>query len=169
MMRMNVWMILVLFSSPTSSFAGEKKEPAPRSLAQDAAFLVEKSGKAGWASEEVTVTMKEGATKAKGKLVLRISAAAVKDAPKEKSFVGISLGVDHGNSAVASSGGMFELMEKDGKRYIKTVPDPRAVGPEITLEYSIKGDELIVKGGVVRNWAGWDADLTKAIPFRHGK
>jgi hypothetical protein len=165
MRRINAILVLALTSCPLTSFAEGKKEPP--TLAAEAAALAEKSGKNGWASDEVTVSMDDGKKKAKGKLLMKFSA------DKDKPTGGVALIVDHGTSAVAKGPLKFELVEKDGKRSIKFLeakpgpkedPDPKVLA---TLEYSLKSDELTIKGGVLRAvWAGWDVDLTKGITFK---
>ena len=158
-------LLLVLITGPVSSFAEDKKED--RTLAADAAVLADKSGKGGWTSDVVTVTRE--ASKARGKLQMRFTA------DKDKSGGSLTLSIDHGTSAVAGVGNRFELTEKDGKRSLKILQageappkgDPKAVPKVVaTLEYTLKGDELTLQGGVVSPWAGWDVDLTKPVVFK---
>jgi hypothetical protein len=62
----------------------------------------------------------------------------------------------------------FELVEKDGKRFIN-VKD--ATGKEVVLrlEYSVAKDVLTIKGAVSKAWTGIFDDLTKAVAFKPGK
>ncbi len=81
--------------------------------------------------------------------------------------MGIDGGRDFGRMQVASAASRapnLELVEKDGKRFMKiTLRDKVS-----RLEYSIRGDELIVKGGTVSDWAGYDVDLRQATSFKLG-
>jgi hypothetical protein len=156
MRRINTMVALALILGPMASFAEDK--PAPRSLAEEAAYLSEKSGKLGWVSEEVTVSMDGGRKGAKGKLLMRFQA------DKGKPAGGLLLGVDYtyGSTAVGKPV-KFELVEKDGKRSIRIIDGTETK----TLEYSVDADKLTVKGGVIRkSWEGWDVDLTKPTSFK---
>src|SRR5262245_13913670 len=158
MRRINTILVLALISCPLASFAEDKKEP--RSLATEAGYLAEKSGKNGWVSEEVTVTMDGGRKGARGKLLMRF------EADKDKPTGRVLLGIDYTyGSRNAGRRVQFELVERDGKRSIKILD-----GKETSaLEYAIDADKLTVKGGVIRkSWLGWDVDLTKATSFKAG-
>jgi hypothetical protein len=146
---------------PRPSVADDKKGPAPKSLADETAYLVEKNGIAGWRSDAVTITQDQGKTKGQGQLHLFFG-------PKD-----VWLRVAQGKSTVASPPFKFELAESDGKRYIKVLQvnpkddtDRKTFGE---LEYTLKPGELTIKGGTVPNWAGWEVDLSKPITFKPGK
>jgi uncharacterized protein (TIGR03067 family) len=155
-------LVLTALSIPT--FAEDRKEPAPRSLADDAALLTEKSGKGfpdayGWRSGAVTLTTRRegGETKAKGRLMMQISV------PRGKVSGSVALVADLGHVKSASDSRpdgkpTFELSEKDGKRFM-TLPGGM-------LEYTLRGDELTVQGGKISGWAGWDVDLTQPTSFK---
>jgi hypothetical protein len=157
MRRINTILVLALISCPIS-FAEDKKEP--RSLADEAAYLAEKSGKNGWVSGEVTVSMDGGRKGAKGKLLMRF------EADEGKPTGCLLLGIDYTfGSRAPGRRVQFELVERDGKRSIRIID-----GSETSaLEYALDADKLTVKGGVIRKiWLGWDVDLTKATSFKAG-
>ena len=153
---------IALLSLPTLSLAGEKKPVPARSLAADAAFLTEKSGKIGWASDDLLLTRADGKGKFKGRLTI------IFYADKDKASGGLLIGV-HGESGIATEGSRFELVEEKGKRSIQIQQNPKA----LTLEYSIDGDSWTLKGTGAARWASyfsWEAhaEFTKATPFRAG-
>jgi hypothetical protein len=150
---------LALIAFPGSSSAQDKKEP--RSLADEAAYLAEKSRSSGWQSGEVTVTMDEGKKKSTGKLSMLFEPE--KDKPSGSVRLIITHRVLFGGSRVASDA-KFELVEKDGKRSLKLIQGKKTT----TLEYTIEAGELKIKGDTV-SWAGWDADLSKGVTFQPGK
>jgi hypothetical protein len=158
MRRITTILGLALISFPISSFAEDKKGPRP--LAAEAASLAEKSGKNGWVSEEVTVSMDGGRKAAKGRLLMRF------EADKGKPTGSVLLGIDYTyGSRDAGRRVRFELVEREGKRSIKIIDERRITA----LEYTIDAEKLTVKGGVVRKtWLGWDVDLTKATSFKAG-
>jgi|SRR5579884_2768109 len=164
MRRTNALAVLALLSLALAGSAEDKKETS--SLTADAAALSEKSGSNGWVSDEVTVSMDDGQKKARGKLLIHFTA------DKGKPSGGLRLVIDHGTVKVGTAG-RFELVEKDGKQYVKVfsgVGGPKdKTEPEAsaTLEYTLKGDTLTVKDGVIRKtWAGWDVDLSKPVTFK---
>jgi hypothetical protein len=155
---------IALLSLPTLSFAGEKKPAPARSLAADAAFLTEKSGKIGWASDDLLLTRADGKGKFKGRLTI------IFYADKDKASGGLLIGVN-GESGIATEGSRFELVEEKGKRSIQIQQNPKAKA--LTLEYSIDGDSWTLKGTGAVRWASYfsgeaHADFTKATPFRAG-
>jgi hypothetical protein len=181
MRQMNVILILGLIYLPTLSVAGDKKEQ--RSLATDAAYLAEKGGKITWFSTKISVSVDDGKKKTTGKLLMVFSPS--KDKPTGTLIWGV---IVHDKSGADESGVSvtckFDLVEKDGKRYIKIIDmsgeevvekDKKVLIKKekvLTLEYVIKSDELIIKGGVggvVRlAFPGWYVDLTDPITFRAG-
>jgi hypothetical protein len=54
--------------------AQDKKGPAPRSLADEAAYLTAKSGKAGWVAEDVALTRDGGKEKHTGQMSIAFAA-----------------------------------------------------------------------------------------------
>ncbi len=161
MRGINALLVLALVACPNWTVAVEKK--GPRSLAEDAAYLADRSGKNGWVSDKVTVSMDDGKRKARGKLLMHFTA------DKDRATGRLRLVVDLGTAKVASIGEWFALVGKDGKRYIRTTRGRPGTRSKVlaTLEYSVDGDKLVVKDGVVRQaWAGWDVDLTRATSFK---
>lgn len=151
---------LSLIAFPALSVAQEKKEPSPRPLADEAAYLTAKSGKAGWVSEEVTLTRDGGKEKFKGQL--SIAFRAKKGMPT--GLVTLSWRSGKMNGIVGNVG--FELAEKEGKRFIN-VKDFTGRQVVLTLEYSLASDVLTVKGAINKNWtATFDDDLKKATAFK---
>ena len=65
---------MALLMLPARSFAGEKKPAPPRTLTEDAAFLTQKSGKAGWASDDLLLAREDGKTKFRGRLTIIVYA-----------------------------------------------------------------------------------------------
>jgi hypothetical protein len=156
--------VIALLILPGLSFAGEKKQAPARSLAEDAAFLTEKSGKAGWASDDLLLTRDDGKVKFKGRLTI------IFYADKDKASGGLLVGVDVG-TGITKDDSRFELVEKEGKRSIQIRQNPKAKA--LTLQYSIDGDTLTLKGAGAARWAFFlsseaYADFTKGTPFRAG-
>jgi hypothetical protein len=150
-----------LIAAPILSAAQDKKEPA-RSLTDEAAYLTEKSGKVSWTAEEVALT-RDGKEKHTGQLSIAFKARKGEPA----GLVTLRWRASKMNGAVGDMG--FELIEKDGKRFIH-VKD--AMGKEVVLklEYSINKDVLTIKGAVCKAWTGiFDDEPTKAIEFKPGK
>jgi hypothetical protein len=163
MRQMNVIFILGLIYLPTLSVAGDKKEQ--RSLVADAAYLAQKGGKNDWVSKEISVSTDDGKKKTSGNLLMVFSPS------KDKPTGTIIWGVIIPDKSAVSVTRKFDLVEKDGKRYIKII-DMKEEKVVATLEYVIKSDELTIKGGVggvVRlAFPGWYVDLTDPITFRAG-
>lgn len=148
---------LPLLASQHPAAAQEKKATNPRSLADDTAHLVEK-GKYGWESELVEITTVDG-TKAKMKLFLIFS--------EEKGKSTGKMNVVDGN--LTSLEMNFELLEKVGKRYIKTVASSALFKDlAFTLEYKIGPDGLTLTGGKTP-WATCYVDLSKGVLFKTAK
>ena len=153
---------LALIAAPVLSPAQDMKEPAPRSLTDEAAYLTEKSGKASWTAEEVALT-RDGKEKHTGQLSIAFRARKGELA----GLVTLRWRASKMNGAVGDMG--FELIEKDGRRFIH-VKD--ATGKEVVLklEYSINKDVLTIKGAASKAWTGiFDDEPTKAIEFKPGK
>jgi hypothetical protein len=71
------------------------------------------------------------------------------------------------NGAIGDVG--FELVEKDGKRFIH-VKDATGRKVVLRLEYSIDKDVLTIKGAVSKAWTAiFDDEPTKAVEFKPGK
>jgi hypothetical protein len=154
---------IALLSLPTRSFAGEKKQAPARSLADDAAYLTEKSGKDGWASDHLWLTLEGGKVKFKGQLTIAFFA------DKGNAKGGLLIGVKNTDSGSAGQGSFFELVEEKGKRSIQI----RQGGKTFTLEYSIDKDALTLQGAGAVRWVFFFSsdsyvDFTKATPFRGG-
>ncbi len=161
------WLIhllpLTLIALPALSVAQDRKEPGPRSLVDEAAYLTEKSGKSGWVSEEVLLTRDEGKEKAKGQLA--ITFAATKGRPS--GLVTLRWRLGKMNGAVGGVG--FELVEKGGKRFIK-INDASGRQPVLVLEYSLAADVLTIQGATNKAWTGiFDDDVTRAAVFKPGR
>ncbi|HVS38618.1 MAG TPA: hypothetical protein VMS17_23885 [Gemmataceae bacterium] len=157
MRRISPILVLALACCPMLSFADDKKET--RSLTDEAAYLAANNGKDGWASDEVEVSRNDGSQKAK--VILRMVFKTDKDKPTGELRLGMALpnGAD-----VLGVGPTFELVEKDGKRSIRI-----SFGNSTNVvDYTLDGDKLTVKGGVIHRWAGWDVDLTNATAFKPG-
>jgi hypothetical protein len=115
------------------------------------------------------VKMDDGKDTAKGKLRIQFTADKGKPTGRLRLFV------EFGTSAAGSTRKSFELVEKNGKRYVKIMKpnhDPRhdsaseVIG---TVEYSIKSGDLTLMGEVSRaDWAGWNEDLTQGVTFKAG-
>ena len=155
--------VIALLSLPAGAIAGEKKQAPARSLADDAAFLTEKSGKLGWTTDDIWLTSDQGKVKFTGQLLI----AFVAEKDKAKGGLSISLKTARGN--VGETGlATFELVEEKGKRSVLL---RRAPKEQYTLEYSIDGDALQIKGASNVQWVfntPWFVDFTKATPFRAG-
>ncbi len=141
-------LVLTVISTPNWCFAGDKKEP--RSLAEDAAFLTDKGGKKGWVADGLEVTTPNG-KEGLARLEMHLTAEKAKPAGKLKlvSAVSTTPNLSHSEDL------RFELVEKDGKRYIKIMNPLGSKDPQLwadlgTLEYSLKGTDLTLKGpGIV--------------------
>jgi hypothetical protein len=168
MRQINAILVLAVMCGSFSSFAGDKKQP--RSLADDAIILEQSM----WMSGEVTVTslpplagvLDDGKKKARGKLLIQF-------APDKGKASGRLSTEFHVGKAIAPGPNdrlKFELMEKDGKRFIKMlelVKGEKEPKLRATVEYSLKAGELTLKGGVVPEvWAFADVDLTKGVLFK---
>lgn len=154
---------VALLALPVLSLAQDKKEPTPRSLADEAGYLTEKSGKAGWVAEDVALTRDGGKEKHTGQLSIAFKARKGEPA----GLVTLRWRASKMNGAVGDMG--FDLVEKDGKRFIH-VKD--AAGREVVLklEYTIDKDVLTIKGATSKAWTGvFDDDTTKAVAFKPGK
>ncbi len=179
MQRILVSLLLAVIFAPVAGVAGDKGEP--RSLASEAACLAEKSGgKSTWASEQIDISKDGGKTKAKAILHMKFMA---KDQPKGilSIFLVVNPGKGPGGGATEMSvwgglpSGRFALEEKEGKRFVKVMEvkqgpkeneDPKVLG---TLEYTLKGEELTIKGAIDRTWGDWDLDLSKPIVLKAGE
>lgn len=162
MRRLIYLSVLSLLAVPFLSAAQDKKEPT-RSLVDEAAYLTEKSGKAGWVAEEVALARDGGKEKHTGQLSIAFKAR--KGEPL--GLVTLRWRASKMNGAVGNMG--FDLVEKDGKRFVH-VKD--ATGREIVLklEYSIDKDVLTIKGAVSKAWTSiFDDEPTKAVAFKPGK
>jgi hypothetical protein len=158
--QINAVLVLILMSSSFSSFAGDKKQP--RSLAADAVILNE-NGPLGWVSGVVTVSMDDGKKKANGKLFTRFSL------DEGKASGNLKLEFHDGKGMFVGPALRYELMEKDGKRFIKISEQGGKKEPKVRaiVEYSLKSDELTIKGGLIpAAWGFWDVDLTKGVLFK---
>jgi hypothetical protein len=168
MRRRNPLLILALVAWPLSSFAGDKKES--RSLADDAAYLAEKSGKNewnGWESDKVTVIGSSSRNRSSAKLFLHFTAK--KDKPIGTLFMGLDL-LTAPKIKVETT---YEVVEKEGKRYFEIMRvDPLArddPAPKVlaTLEYTLEAGDLTIRGGVIPELlGGWGVDYTKGITFK---
>jgi hypothetical protein len=160
------WLIssLCLIALAPLSIAEDKKDPAPRSLTEEAAYLTDKSGKSGWISAEVTLTAADGKRTVKAQLTIAFFAA------KQKPSGPVMLGWKSDTIGVGRLGGQdFELVEKEGKRSIKV--KNRFSGKEFfSLDYSVASDILTLKGGKIYIWVPeYTVDLTKTTTFKPGK
>lgn len=142
----------------------DDKKPAAKTLAEEAQLL---SAKEGWVSVEVTLTL-TGGKKEKGRVAIQF--AVEKGKPSGKVTSGIIFG--DGKTEVGAWVGdkdTFELVEKDGQRFIKIArPDVKDFP---VLTYTLEGDALTVKKGVSFNWAGAGVSLenTKFTPVKPKK
>lgn len=127
-----------------------------------------------WQSTEVVVT--QGREASKGKLVL------VFKADNGKPTGDVWFGVERDESMVRTARlNVFELVERDGKQFIEVykMKDPggtkpgREKGPWMTLAYSIKGGDLVIKstakGGREGEWAGFEVLLGETTTFKKWK
>jgi hypothetical protein len=165
---------LIWIALPTISLAEDKPGAAPRSLADEAAYLGGKGGipwvkDSGWKSAEVTVT---SATGEKQKTNLLMWFESEKDKPSGNVWLGCRLPDGGGGAGVVG----FALEEKDGKRYLNITEGERGTGlfitnPKViaTLDYSIQSETLTLKGGEIPDWARTKADFTQPIVFKPAK
>lgn len=160
----------ILLFHATSSMADEEKDVSTRSLAEDATYLAKHSGNNGWRSSEIIV--KQNGEASTGQLVL------VFYADEGKSEGVLNFGVK--SDATEIRGILldtFELVEKDGKRFIANyritgVTGVREKEPWVTLAYTIKHGGLIVKSTSkvsVDGWVGFEANLEEATTFKPRK
>jgi hypothetical protein len=163
---------LILLILPVSLSAADNKDTPARTLAEDAAFLAEKGGSdsfksKGWESTEVAVP--SDPSDPKGKLQMWFLP------DKGKSTGTVVLGVNAGSRRYMSvTRYTYEISEKDGKRFIKIseeqLTNKKGVPPKskefANLEYSIEGDTLKVKGPVINQLLGFQADLTKGVSLK---
>jgi hypothetical protein len=152
MRRINSLVILALICCFSSSVAQDKKEP--RSLAADAAFLAEKGGKNGWGSKNVELKFL-GDKKSPGRVLMQFKA----DKDKLSGKVRLALHYDDMAIALIAITHPFELIEKDGKRFVK-------LGRHGPLEIQFKADSFEVKGGQHDFWPGWEVNLSKPTTFK---
>jgi hypothetical protein len=156
MRRINATLVLALLFCPVASVAQDKKET--RSLAADAAYLAEKGGKHGWLSEKVAVSFMGGEESPEWRV--RMDFGADKGKPSGKVVLAlladdmVAMNADFIVTKVP-----FELVEKDGKRFIKI--ERRGL-----LEYEIKSDGFTVKGERHELWLDWKVNLTKPAAFK---
>ena len=162
MRRLTYLSALSLLAVPFLSAAQDKEAPA-RTLADEAAYLTEKSGKAGWVAADVALTRDGGKQKHTGQLSIAFKARKGTAA----GLVTLRWRSGKMNGAVGDMG--FELVEKDGKRLIN-VKDAAGIGVALSLEYTVERDVLTIKGAVSKAWTGiFDDEPTKALAFKPGK
>ena len=154
MFRIASVLIAALIVLPADLRADDKKETASRSLAEEVAYLAEKSGSTGWQSDEIMLTM--GGKQFKGRLTL------VFTAEKGKATGTIRWGADAAGFKVASPVERFELVEMDGKRTIRIGPEKFAR----FIQYSLAADELTIKGGAIDSWGGFRPDANAIITLK---
>lgn len=156
-------MLLGLSAVLLGQTAQEPKKGSTRSLANDAAYLTAKSGKAGWVAEEVALARDGGKEKVMGQLSIVFKARKGEPA----GLVTLRWRANKMNGTVGDMN--FDLIEKDGKRFIH-IKD--ATGKEVVLrlEYAIDRDLLTIKGAVSKAWTGiFDDEPTQAVAFKTGK
>ncbi len=155
---------LLLSSVPILTIAQDKEEPA-RSLADDAAFLAAGGGKsdAVWKSADLSLTKGDDKFRFRGKLGVTFSFEKGQTIGRANFQIDLGKGGGGFAKAFPTKEPNVKLTEKGGKRFITLT----TIGDKVhTLEYSIKGTELIVQGGKVSGWAGYSADLTRPRTFR---
>lgn len=161
MRRLTYPLALSLLAVPFLPAAQEKKAPT-RTLAGEAAYLTEKSGKAGWVAGDVTLARDGGKETHTGQLSI-----AFKVRKGAAGLVTLRWRSGKMNGAVGDMG--FELVEKDGKRRMN-VKDAAGKEVVLSLEYTVEKDVLTIKGAVSKAWTGiFDDEPTKAVAFKPGK
>jgi hypothetical protein len=150
----------LLFARSTA--AGDK-EPAPRSLAEDAQLLAEKGGKR-WISQEKVTRIRDGVEQ-KFTLVIRLEPENGK--PSGKVVLGVHVELKGGSGAGFDVTESFELVEKYGRRIIKVTSKPAVdgAGKPITREprllyYSIDGDTLTIREIYESAWVSMTTEKT---------
>jgi hypothetical protein len=172
MRRMQALLLALALLAPVHSQTGDKEQP--QSLEAQAALLGARNGQKGWAVEDITFTKDGGKTKAPGKIYLKF--AATRDKATGGLYLLVVIEPRPGQATMVvwggTTGSRFDLVEKDGKRFLKIMepqkgakPDPNPKVVE-TLEYTLKGEELTLQNAALFNGAGWEQDLTKPLVFK---